>query len=146
MTTRADVIACARQWLRTPWRHQGRVRGVGTDCLGLIGGVALELGLPGAAEWHANKALRGYGRDPVPEMLLDASDRYLDRIPIHEAREADILVMTFHKLPQHFGILSRTDPRYMIHAYAQRREVIETQTDIPNAKIVRAYSYRGLND
>lgn len=146
MTTRADIVACARGWIRTPWRHQGRVRGVGTDCLGLIGGVACELGLPGGSEWHANKALRGYGRDPVPEMLLDSCELYLDRIAVPSAREGDVLVMSFHRFPQHFGIMTRRDPDWMVHAYVQRRAVVETQTDIPKAKIVRAYSYRGLND
>jgi NlpC/P60 family putative phage cell wall peptidase len=33
------VIAAARAWLGTPYRHQGSRCGVGADCLGLVRGV-----------------------------------------------------------------------------------------------------------
>lgn len=33
------VVASARQWLGTPYRHQSSTRGAGCDCLGLIRGV-----------------------------------------------------------------------------------------------------------
>lgn len=35
----AEVIAEARGWIGTPYRHQGRRKGVGCDCLGLLIGV-----------------------------------------------------------------------------------------------------------
>jgi cell wall-associated NlpC family hydrolase len=33
---RLTVIEEARQWLRTPYHHMGRVKGGGTDCLMLL--------------------------------------------------------------------------------------------------------------
>ena len=36
---RAAVIAEARAWIGTPYRHQGALKGVGCDCLGLVRGV-----------------------------------------------------------------------------------------------------------
>ncbi len=36
---REDVVAAARLWLGTPYRHQAAVRGIGCDCLGLVRGV-----------------------------------------------------------------------------------------------------------
>jgi NlpC/P60 family putative phage cell wall peptidase len=36
---RAEIVACARRWLGTPYLHQASVRGVGCDCIGLVGGV-----------------------------------------------------------------------------------------------------------
>ena len=38
--TGQDVVAEARRWLGTPWRHQARLRGVGVDCGGLVVCVA----------------------------------------------------------------------------------------------------------
>ena len=35
----AAVVAAARRWLGTPYRHQASVRGEGADCLGLVRGV-----------------------------------------------------------------------------------------------------------
>lgn len=39
----AEVIRIARTWLGTPYHHQASLKGVGTDCLGLIRGVWREL-------------------------------------------------------------------------------------------------------
>lgn len=36
---RAAVVAAARAWLGTPYRHQASVCGAGCDCLGLVRGV-----------------------------------------------------------------------------------------------------------
>ena len=40
-----NICQQARTWLGTPFKHQGRVKGVGVDCLGLLIGVAQELDL-----------------------------------------------------------------------------------------------------
>ncbi|MFY8139958.1 MAG: peptidase P60, partial [Caulobacter sp.] len=40
---RARIVAAARGWLGTPYRHQASVKGVGCDCLGLVRGVWREL-------------------------------------------------------------------------------------------------------
>lgn len=37
--TRAAIVAEARRWLGTPYRHQASVIGAGADCLGLVRGV-----------------------------------------------------------------------------------------------------------
>ncbi len=37
--TRDDIIAEARSWIGTPYRHQASLKGVGCDCLGLVRGV-----------------------------------------------------------------------------------------------------------
>ena len=37
------VVRAARGWIGTPYHHQASVKGVGTDCLGLVRGVWREL-------------------------------------------------------------------------------------------------------
>lgn len=144
MIERDAIVAEARTWIGTPWRHQARVKGVGVDCIGFVGGVAMALGLPEAFEWYGDRTLRGYGRTPVAETLLNACDRFLDRMPVAGRRLGDVLVMGFRQGPQHFAILSRLAPDYIIHAYAQRRSVVETQSDLPGAQVLRAYAFRGV--
>ena len=144
MTTRADIVAEARAWLGTPWLHQARLKGVGTDCIGLIGGVALALGLPGAAEWDADPTLHCYGRTPDPRVLLGGCNRFMDRIAVEEVLPADVLIMSFEKEPQHFAIVSRIDPMYVVHAYAQRGRVVENGVQVAGARVQRAYRYRGV--
>jgi NlpC/P60 family putative phage cell wall peptidase len=36
---RADIVAAARAWVGTPYRHRAATLGAGCDCLGLIVGV-----------------------------------------------------------------------------------------------------------
>ncbi|WP_342642868.1 NlpC/P60 family protein [Rhodoligotrophos ferricapiens] len=38
------VVAAARHWLGTPYRHRASLRGVGCDCIGLVRGVWRDLG------------------------------------------------------------------------------------------------------
>lgn len=144
MITRLQIVEEARTWIGTPWKHQARQKGVGTDCIGLVGGVALAVGLPGADAWALDQTLHCYGRTPLATMLLPACDRFLRKLTASEVRLADILLMDFGHGPQHFGIVSREDPQYMVHAYAQRRKVVESQVSIPKCKVVGAYSFRGV--
>ena len=40
---RDDIVAAARSWLGTPYRHQMSLKGEGCDCIGLIRGVWREM-------------------------------------------------------------------------------------------------------
>ena len=39
------IVQSARSWLGTPFHAQGRAKGIGCDCLGLLMGIARELNL-----------------------------------------------------------------------------------------------------
>ncbi|MDZ7822832.1 MAG: phage BR0599 family protein [Ahrensia sp.] len=39
-----EVVRAARSWIGTPYRHQGTLKHVGCDCLGLVLGSLSELG------------------------------------------------------------------------------------------------------
>jgi NlpC/P60 family putative phage cell wall peptidase len=146
MITRAQVVAEARSWVGTRWHHQAARKGIGSDCVGLVAGVARELGLYGADEFAADPAVRGYGREPDPPMLLSACARYLEPVHLPELQAGDILLLRFASEPQHFALVSSTNPDYMIHAYAQARKIVENRIDaVWRSRIVRAYSYRGIS-
>lgn len=144
MTTRAQVVQEARSWIGTRWHHGAALKAVGTDCIGLIGGVAMVLRMQGAAAWKDDVAFKGYGRRPDPVQLLGGCEKYLD--PATGPRQlADILVMRFEEDPQHFGIVSALDPAYMIHAYAGARKVAENRIDeLWESRIIGSFRYRGL--
>jgi cell wall-associated NlpC family hydrolase len=46
MSTEPRAIGLARAWLGTPFRAGASVQGVGTDCAGLIEGIASALDIP----------------------------------------------------------------------------------------------------
>ncbi len=112
--TRAHVITLARDWLGTPYHHQASLRGVGTDCVGLIRGIY--------REFHGSEAqaLPAYTRDWAEgsgrETLLEAARRHLVEIAPFEAQPGDVLVFRWRRntLAKHCAILSK--PTAMIHA------------------------------
>ena len=127
------------------------VKGVATDCSGLVGGVGLDLGLPDAIAWSRDPAVKGYGRVPDAHVLLGACRKYLDPIPIAQAAVGDVLVLRFENDPQHFAIISNLSPMRIIHAYAVARKVCENGIDgewragVPwRSLIVGCWRFRGL--
>jgi NlpC/P60 family putative phage cell wall peptidase len=118
----ADVVALARLWIGTPYRHQMSRRGVGADCLGLVRGVwrALygvepETPPPYTPDWG-----EASGDDP----LLIAAQRHLVQVARDDARPGDVLLFRLRRgLPaKHMAI--KADEGTMIHA-CQHRAVVE---------------------
>lgn len=122
---RAAIVAAARGWLGTPYRHQASVRGEGADCLGLVRGVWREVVGP------EPEAAPPYGPDWAEvggeETLLQAARRWLVEIPRDRARAGDVLL--FRMAPgcavKHCAILSEVGGAEwrMIHAYWGRAVV-----------------------
>lgn len=146
MMTGADIVRVAREWIGTRWRHQAAQRGVGTDCVGLLVGVAYELGLGDARAESRDVDFNGYGRAPDPSLLLRAANHYLE--PAAGPEVGGVLLMRFASNPQHFAIISQVSPLpYIIHAYAQARKVVENRVDtVWRQRIVRYYRFPGVTD
>lgn len=157
MITGAAIVAEARTWINTPYHHQAALKGIGCDCIGLVSGVAEALGLPEAAAWRNDLRFRGYSQTPVPALLLQACDTYLDKITVAQARLGDILLFAHMRQPMHFGIISqerheemvlcRTPtlmPLSVIHSYIPVGRVTENSIDAKwLARVIGAYRYRG---
>lgn len=133
--TRDQFVAEARTWLGTPYQHQGRLKGVAVDCIGLLVCVAQTLGLSEAD-------MRDYGRRPDGRLrpLLEA---HLERVPVLEADAADVVLFSFAAVPVHVGIL--TAPDHLIHAYLPNRKVVESRLDdAMRSHIASAYHIPGI--
>jgi NlpC/P60 family putative phage cell wall peptidase len=108
------VIAAARRWIGTPYRHQASLWGVGCDCLGLVRGIWREL----------------YGREPEPvpayaadwaeasgvEAMAEAARRHMHECPPTEYRAGRLLLCRFRShLPARHAVIATPGGR-MIHA------------------------------
>lgn len=115
--TRSRVIAAARRWIGTPYRHQGTRRGVGCDCLGLVRGVWHEVygsSLPDPGPYGADWAAGDAG-DPL---MNAAREAFGVPFPLASAQPGDLLVFRWRaQLPaRHLGIL--TGQSRFVHAYS----------------------------
>lgn len=132
MISTYQVLDAARSWIGTPFRKQQRAKGLGVDCVGLIVGVAVELGLP--VEDRRDYPLRPNGQ------LKRELDRQLLRVV--EAREGDVLLMEFGDDPHHVAFFAGDS---LIHAVAKLRRVLEQPLDPYLRERVRGiYRFPGL--
>ena len=109
------IVAEALTWVGTPYRHQGRVRGVGCDCLGLLLGIWLDVYgcLPEAPGAYAPDWAEAGGA----ERFLEAARRYCREKTVTDMAAGDLLLFRWRdNLPaKHAGIL--VAPGRFVHAY-----------------------------
>lgn len=111
--TPEQIAAQARTWLGTRYHHQGRLkksaRGPGgVDCIGLIIGVAEELGI---SDGNGNPLVqadeKNYSMYPEKGRLVGAISSHMREVPIQKMAIGDILLFKTFKDPQHVGLLTQ---------------------------------------
>jgi NlpC/P60 family putative phage cell wall peptidase len=113
--TRCAIVAEARAWVGTPYRHQASLKGVGCDCLGLVRGV-----------W---RAVCGAEPEPVPayapdwaeasrrEALALAAGRHMAEIDVAGIAPGDLILFRWRRglAAKHAAIVTASD--LMVHAH-----------------------------
>ena len=136
MYAKADeIIAAARACIGTPFRHQGRLPGIGLDCAGLGIVAARAVGID-------ITDFTGYPAHPFDGMLKKMFDQQsrLMRIATRDAAPGDVMLMRISSAPQHVAILSYDN--CMIHAYQNIGKVAEHRMDEEwSNKIVAVYRF-----
>ena len=151
MPTRAEVIVCARSYLATPFRHQGRMKGVALDCVGLILCVAEDLGLLDKVgvpllrtDYHA------YGPEPKGRFVHDTCVARLNRKSALDIRPGDVLTLRIPTDPCHTALVGEIPGQglSMIHCYAGGKAVtIEHRLDENwHRRIVGVFSFPEVED
>ena len=116
------IVAAARGWIGTPYRHQMSLKGEGCDCVGLVRGVWRETVGPEPF------VLPPYSPDWAEvggrEILLDGLGRWLEPVGKSAARPGDVLVFRMRDgaVAKHAAIMSAgesVDDRraQAVHAY-----------------------------
>lgn len=145
MITREDIVKEARSWLGTRFHHQGRAKGVGCDCIGLIVGVVRDLQITSPeGGMLCRHDTTNYGRIPNGRFLKDMLEKYLTPIDIKDVQAGDILLFHFEKEPQHVAIVSdyHAGGFGIIHCYASSRKVVEhSLDDLWKSRIISAFSF-----
>jgi NlpC/P60 family putative phage cell wall peptidase len=114
MAREDEIIAAARGWLGTPYLHQASLRGVGTDCLGLVRGVWREV--MGEEPEQPPAYAPGWAEMGGGEAMAEAARRHLIERPCTDYRAGDVLLFRWrpHLPAKHAGIaVSRAA---MVHA------------------------------
>lgn len=114
----ARIIAIARDWIGTPYRHQASTRGAGCVCLGLARGVWRAL--HGSEPTEPPPYTRDWGEAGARETLADAARRFLIEQSLSDAGPGALILFRMRPSApaKHCGILieAGTAPSF-IHAY-----------------------------
>lgn len=120
-----QIVEAARSLVGVPYHHQGRHPRFGLDCVGLLAAVYELCGV----EHHDFTC---YRPQPDPHVLLREIAKGMDRIERAELTAGDVVCFWTARrgVPQHFGVLTETEPLNMVHAWAQVGKVAEHRLDV----------------
>lgn len=118
MSVSADTfVAELRTWVGTPWRHQGRTKGRGVDCIGLIVAAARDAGvMADASEFDRVDYLRHPRGDELREVL----ERYCT--PAATAAPGVLVLFRLGAKLRHVAVVAGET---MIHADSATGHVVE---------------------
>lgn len=145
MITRDQIIDRAREYLGTPFKHQGRHIHRGVDCSGLCICVLRDLGI---TEFN----ITNYARLPDVGMFKANLRKVCgDPILLNEAKPADIAFMVElqrNGTPKwlHIGFLTDLKGELgLIHSYIRNRGVVEHRLDDTwRKRIIHVYKAPGV--
>lgn len=131
-----EILVAARSWLGTKFHHQGRKKDVGVDCIGLVVGVAAELGLHENITVHDRQ---NYARQPDESELQNALVANFREV---ELQVGAVALFNIDGRAQHVGIITDYADLGVIHAYAQARKVVEHGLDAQwRKRIIATYAF-----
>lgn len=146
------VVEVAREWIGTPYHHQGAVRKAGCDCLGLVRGVFFDLhGFHPELPPPYTPAWGEYGKE---ELMMEAAKRNLVEVststpghvlPIAQQKwdVGDVLLFRARigAVAKHCGIVTGEDS--MVHSYAGIG-VRETSIGVWGPRTAGVFKFPGL--
>lgn len=143
MIARQAILAEAREWIGTPYRHQASAKGAGCDCLGLIRGVWRAL--YGEEPELAPAYTPDWAEQQGEETLLEAARRHLSETAIAEAAPGDVLLfrMDVRSPAKHAAILD--EEARLIHAYWARAVVRSRFSPWWRARCAGAFVFPGVS-
>lgn len=131
MVTRNQIIQTAREYVGTPFEHQGRLKGYACDCVGLLLMVADDLGLVDVDGLPLRRYdYMNYHEQPLDAFVHEECKRRLIVKPISEMQDGDTLTLRTPSVPCHVAFVSTWGGmRCMVHAYAGIGKVVENVID-----------------
>ena len=126
------MVAAAREYLGTPFRHQGRLVGIGVDCAGVVVHAVRSCGID-------VEDVVGYGPTPNKGLLEQSLEGHLALTKVNktEMTAGDILLMRFVREPQHLAVFTGDG---IVHAYEAAGKCCEHGLDQAwSSRIVQVY-------
>ncbi|MEJ6846758.1 hypothetical protein [Sinorhizobium fredii] len=137
----------ARKCVGTPYRHQGRLIGVGLDCVGVILHTMQASGcdLMGFEDYPYGPVPTGHFKRTLDQYLDCVWDKETASQPFFPyLKNGDILAMAWKTRPMHCGIAAVGEHGWnVIHSHADSEKVVEHRLDdVWAARVTQLYRIR----
>ena len=145
MSRAEAIVAAARGWIGTPYRHQASARGAGCDCLGLVRGVWREV--IGPEPESVPPYSRDWSEPQGDERLWRAAAQWLRPLPRVDPGDTfpgEVVLMRMRDgaVAKHLGIAARRDGApSLIHAYGGRAVVESALGPAWRRRIVARFAF-----
>ena len=120
---RSVIVREARSWVRTPYHHQGDIKGIGVDCGMLLVRVFVDTGLcepfdprPYADDWYLHRSEERY-----LGFIFDRAKEVINPLP------GDVMVFRYGRCFSHGGIVTDTSTLTIVHAFQPALVVLEEE-------------------
>jgi NlpC/P60 family putative phage cell wall peptidase len=142
--TRLQIVAEARAWIGTPYRHQASLKGIGCDCLGLVRGVWRAV--VGVEPRRAPAYSRDWAEASGEEMLARAAQTHLVEIEPAQFLPGDVLLFRYRdRYPaKHAAIVSA--PASMVHAHDGAAVAEVAMSPWWRRRLAYAFRFPGVTD
>lgn len=138
MNIRDRICVEAEKWIDTPFHHQARKIGVGVDCIGVVVGVGVKLGLVLPSADRSD-----YARDPFNRTLETEVAKNMDKIA--EPTKGCVILMRFGVETQHCAFYLGDD--MMLHAYQKQGRVVKHRyNSVWRGMSTAFYDFKGLSN
>ncbi len=141
---RNKIVEEARKFKGVPFKHQGRSRKQGIDCVGMLIILGEENGF-----YKESLENNRYSKNPEVFKIKETLDEILVPIDKDKFKEGDILLFRIPFHPQHVGIVTDySDQSYgIVQAYQTIGKVVEHRLDQKWIdRIVKAYQVPGVEE
>lgn len=134
---RQDFVNTALGYIGTPFHLQGRLKGVGIDCWGLI--------VCSAADNDFTISDEKFYKRPRVEIVDKVVSGSLEEIKRSDLNIGDILRFSIKSTPFHFAIVVSIDPIVFVHAIAADRKVVKHHLEGQWASsLCQCYKIKGI--
>jgi cell wall-associated NlpC family hydrolase len=111
-----------RGYIGTPWVHQGRRKGLGVDCVGVVMCATQEVGI-------AMRDVANYPTQTNRTWMLDELRQQCVQVELHAMQVGDLLSFAWGANPWHIGVVTSVTPLKVVHAWRQVDRVVEMRLD-----------------
>jgi len=142
-------VAKAREYVGTPFHQQGRVKGRGLDCIGIVLCVGEDLGL----QYRDGRPIQrfdymNYALFPVLDQMQAEAEKNFVKKDLLTMKPGDILTMRAPHMVHHMAIVSELQHGLgIIHAYGAVGKVTEHLLDARwTGRVAGVFTYSGVDD